>query len=61
MQASQEVVAMNEERADAMIKLLSEVRDLQRETLDRQNRFLWMTVPIFAVLCVQAVLLIVMR
>lgn len=38
------------------VKLLTEIRDLQREALDRQNRFLWVLVPIFAVLCIQTVL-----
>ena len=39
--------------------LLKEIRDLQREALDRQRSFLWILIPIFAVLCVQAVLLLV--
>lgn len=39
--------------------LLKEIRDLQRESLDRQGRFLWILIPIFAVLCVQTVLLLV--
>jgi hypothetical protein len=34
-------------------KLLKEIRDLQRDSLDRQNRFLWILLPIFAVLCIQ--------
>jgi hypothetical protein len=42
-----------------MTKLLQEIRDLQREALDRQTRFLWVLVPIFAVLCVQTVLTLV--
>ncbi|MEQ9321455.1 MAG: hypothetical protein RIF41_19985 [Polyangiaceae bacterium] len=37
-------------------KILAEIRDLQREALDRQTRFLWVLVPIFAVLCIQTVL-----
>lgn len=41
---------------DETIKLLAEIRDLQREALDRQTRFLWVLVPIFAVLCIQTVL-----
>jgi hypothetical protein len=40
-------------------ELLKEIRDLQREELDRQNRFLWVLVPIFAILCIQTVLLLV--
>jgi hypothetical protein len=39
-------------------KLREEIRDLMVESLDRQNRFLWILVPIFAVLCIQTVLLI---
>ena len=42
-----------------MTKLLTEIRDLQREALDRQTRFLWVLVPIFAILCVQTVLSLV--
>lgn len=41
-----------------MSELLKEIRDLQREALDRQNRFLWVLVPIFAILCIQTVLAI---
>lgn len=37
-------------------KLLREIRDLQRESLDRQSRFLWILLPIFAVLCIQTAL-----
>lgn len=44
---------------DEMVGLLKEIRDLQREALDRQTRFLWILVPIFAVLCVQVVLMLV--
>ena len=40
-------------------ELLKEIRDLQRDELDRQTRFLWVLVPIFAILCIQTVLLIV--
>ncbi len=39
-------------------QLLKEIRDLQREALDRQARFLWVLVPIFAILCVQTVLVL---
>jgi hypothetical protein len=39
-----------------MTALLTEIRNLQREALDRQNRFLWVLVPIFAILCIQVVL-----
>ena len=44
---------------ESLAVLLKEIRDLQRETLDRQSRFLWILIPIFAVLCVQTVLLLV--
>lgn len=50
---------MNDERAEAMIKLLTELRDLQKQSFDRQNRFLWVSIPIFAVLCIQTTLLLV--
>jgi hypothetical protein len=41
---------------EEMVGLLKEIRDLQRESLDRQTRFLWILLPIFAVLVVQVVL-----
>ena len=45
--------------SDESVKLLEEIRDLQREALDRQTRFLWVLVPIFAVLCIQTVLTLI--
>lgn len=51
-------MAEEREKNDELVALVKEIRDLQKESLDRQNRFLWVTIPIFAVLCVQAVLLI---
>lgn len=44
--------------ADEMVRLLTEIRDIQRDSLERQNRFLWISIPIFAVLCIQATLLL---
>jgi hypothetical protein len=44
---------------DDMTQVLKEIRDLQREGLDKQTRFLWILVPIFAVLCVQTVLFLI--
>jgi hypothetical protein len=44
---------------DDMVGVLKEIRELQRESLDRQNRFLWVLIPIFAVLAVQVVLALV--
>jgi hypothetical protein len=52
---------MNDERAETMLKLLTEIRDLQKQSFDRQNRFLWISIPIFAVLCIQTTLLLVVR
>lgn len=49
---------MNDEREENLLKLLAEIRDVQRESLDRQNRFLWISIPIFAVLCIQTTLLL---
>jgi hypothetical protein len=40
-------------------KLLTELRDLQRTAVDLQRRFLWVLVPVFAILCIQTVLLLV--
>lgn len=42
-----------------MEKILQEIRDAHREALDRQNRFLWILVPIFAVLCIQTALTLI--
>ena len=44
---------------EKVVKLLTEIRDLQVQALDRQNRFLWILVPIFAVLCVGVALMLV--
>lgn len=44
---------------EEVVKLLTEIRDLQVQALDRQNRFLWILVPIFAVLCVEVALMLV--
>ena len=49
-------MADDQDKKDEMLVVLKEIRDLQRESLDRQNRFLWVSIPIFAVLCVQATL-----
>lgn len=45
-----------DDNKDEMVALLKEIRDVQRESLDRQNRFLWVSIPIFAVLCIQVTL-----
>jgi hypothetical protein len=42
-----------------MVALLKEIRDGQREGLEKQNRFLFILVPIFALMCVQVVLMLV--
>jgi hypothetical protein len=46
------------EPRDEVVALLREIRDVQKESLDRQNRFLWVSIPIFAVLVIQATLLL---
>ncbi len=43
---------------EEVVALLKEIRDVQKESLDRQNRFLWVSIPIFAVLVIQATLLL---
>ncbi|HNS98132.1 MAG TPA: hypothetical protein PLJ27_11860 [Polyangiaceae bacterium] len=48
----------NKESNDATVALLREIRDIQKESLDWQRRFLWILIPIFAVLVVQATLLL---
>jgi hypothetical protein len=45
---------------DDLLTVMKEVRDLQREALDRQTRFLWILLPIFAMLCVQVVLMLIL-
>lgn len=39
-----------------MLSALSEIRDLQREATERQARFMWLLIPIFALPCIQIVL-----
>lgn len=41
-----------------LLAVLREIRDTQRESAERQARFLWLLIPIFALLCVQVVLLL---
>lgn len=62
--AANEELAMADEEIvkagdDEMTQVLKEIRDLQREAIVKQAQFLWILVPIFAVLCVQAVLILV--
>lgn len=33
---------------DDMLKLLTEIRDIQKKQLEQQARFLWVLLPIFA-------------
>lgn len=42
-----------------MLGVLREIRDIQREGAERQARFMWILIPIFALLCVQIVLQLV--
>jgi hypothetical protein len=49
---------MTDEHAQQMIALLTELRATQKESYERQSRLVWVAIPIFAVLCVQTVLLI---
>jgi hypothetical protein len=49
---------MTDEHAQQMIALLTELRATQKESFERQSRLVWVAIPIFAVLCVQTVLLI---
>lgn len=49
-------MADDQDKKDELLVVLKEIRDLQRESLDRQNRFLWVSIPIFAVLCIQVTL-----
>jgi hypothetical protein len=49
-------MADDQDKKDELLAVLKEIRDLQRESLDRQNRFLWVSIPIFAVLCIQVTL-----
>jgi hypothetical protein len=46
---------------DESAQLLKEIRDLQRDAAERQTRFLFILIPIFAILCVQTVLLLFIR
>jgi hypothetical protein len=49
---------MTEEQAQQMITLLTELKATQRESFERASRLVWVAIPIFAVLCVQTVLLL---
>lgn len=44
-----------------IVTLLREIRNTQREASEREARFLWLLIPIFALLCVQAVLLLLLH
>lgn len=41
---------------DETVAVLKEILALQKTQIERQQRALWILVPIFAVLCIQAVL-----
>ncbi len=41
-----------------MLAVLRDIRDAQRESTERQGRFMWLLIPIFALLCIQVVLLL---
>lgn len=41
---------------DDMLRVLTDIRDGQRKALEHQSQFLWILIPIFALLCVQIVL-----
>jgi len=43
---------------DDLLAVLREILDTQRQSSERQARFLWLLIPIFALLCVQVVLLL---
>jgi hypothetical protein len=49
---------MTDEKADRMIELLKDISAMHKEAYERQMRLVWVAIPIFAVLCVQTVLLI---
>lgn len=49
---------MSEDQATQMIALLTKIESTQRESFERQSRLVWVAIPIFAILCVQTVLLL---
>lgn len=49
---------MTEEQATQMLALLTKMEATQRDSHERQSRMVWVAIPIFAVLCVQTVLLL---
>ncbi len=49
---------MSEEHAQQIIALLTDLKAKQTESFERSSRLVWVAIPIFAVLCVQTVLLI---
>lgn len=59
MSEEKERVIPRTRQLDDVVKVLHEICDMQRQSLDRQSQFLWMLLPIFAVLCVQTILLLV--
>ena len=50
---------MTEDQGQQVIAQLAKLEALQREAAERQSRVVWVALPIFAVLCVQTVLLLV--
>jgi hypothetical protein len=51
----QEAIEKTEQAVD-VLAVLKEIRDMQRQSLERQAQFLWIVLPIFAILCVQTIL-----
>ena len=49
---------MTEEHAQQMIQILTKIEAMHRENQERQARLVWIAIPIFALLCVQTVVLI---
>ena len=49
-------MAEPDEPSEQMLSLLREIRDLQRETLSAQRMYLWILLPIFALLTILVIL-----